>query len=330
MGATKRWLEEEQARGYKSGNTSLICSMHIKDDALANFIEVKGELGVCEYCKGHDERKVVAFDQLMDVIVEGIGNHYSHPDDEGVPYTSEFGYWEKTYDTEDLIRWILELEADDDGIIQEIIDALGFDKTWCLNSPGYPRESEFLSFDWDLFCKMLKHKIRYVFFRYPKKVKTEYRSTNPTDVLDKIGKAIVGLKLFYRTDEGMFNNLSMYRARQHKTNVPVKSCKEIGPLSFTKANNANRFSPPGIPMFYGAKSKSTAILEVRDKHHEKQIVTTARFRNIRPLNLIDLTRIPKVSVFDLEKAEFYEAAIFLKEFSKSISKKNKEGRHATF
>ncbi len=325
MGATKRWLEEEQARGYKSGNTSLICSQHIEDYALKNFIETKGKLGECEYCEGQEERKVVTFDQLMEVIVEGIYNHYSHPDDEGVPYSGEFGYWEKTYDTDELVRWILGLEANDDNIIQEIIDSIGFDKTWCLNSPGYPRESEFLSFDWKLFCKMLKHKVRYVFFKYPKKVKTEYRNANPTDVLEKIGKAVVGLKLFYNTEEDLFNNLSMYRARQHKRNVAVKSCKDIGPLSFTKANSANRFSPPGIPMFYGAKNKSTAILEVIDKKEEKQMVTTGRFRNIKPLNLIDLTNIPNVSVFDLKKAEFYEAAIFLKAFSKNISKKIKKG-----
>ncbi len=326
MGATKRWLEEEQARGYKSGNTSLICSKHIEDYALKNFIETKGKVGKCEYCEVQEESKVVTFDQLMEVIVQGIYNHYSHPDDEGVPYIDEFGgYWEKTYDTDDLIRWVIGLDGDD-GVIEEVIDAIGREEVWCVHSPGYPRESELLSFDWNLFCKMLKHKVRYVFFRYPKKMVTAYRSNvNPTNVLDKIGKAVVGLKLFYNTETGLFNNLSIYRARQHKRNVHVKSCKDIGPLSLTKANNPNRFSPPGIPMFYGSKNKNTAILEVIDRQEKNQIVTTARFRNVRPLNLVDLTQIPHVSIFDLKRAEFYEAAVFLKEFSKNISKKVKKG-----
>src|SRR5688572_2366205 len=121
MSLTKRWLEEEQARRFKSGNDSLICSKHFNDYALKAFIERTGAKGICEYCEGQSSENgnVITFDQLMEVIVEGIRNHYGSPDDEGVAYSSEYGYWSKTYDTDDLIRWIIEFDADEE-IIDEI------------------------------------------------------------------------------------------------------------------------------------------------------------------------------------------------------------------
>jgi len=325
MGATKRWLEEEEARGFSSGNHSLICSNHLADYALKQFIEQKGKSGKCDYCEDSQESNVVIFDQLMEVIVEGIRNHYGTPDDEGVPYSSEYGYWADTYDTDDLIRWHLQLEADNEDIVDEIIDAIGRDTLWCLHWPDSPRHSQILTYNWKLFCQMLRHKVRYVFFKYPKKVKTEFGKVDPSSILDKIGKAIVGLGLFHNTEKELFNGIRAYRARQHEKKERVKECKALGPLSFKKAKSANRFSPPGIPMFYGAKNKDTAILEIINKAKKNQVISTAIFKNVKPLNLIDLTNIPDVSVFDLAKAELYEASIFLKAFSKAISKKIKKG-----
>jgi len=328
MSLTKRFLEEQEARGFSAGNNSLICSRHFGDYALKSFIEKTGKKGVCEYCDEETidpKQNVVTFDQLMEVIVEGIYNHYDSPDNEGVPYNSEFGYWSKTYDTEELVRWIIEMDAEEE-IIDEVVRSIGYDNNWCLRDPEFPRQSEFLSVDWNLFCKMLRHKVRYVFFKYPKKVRAdEYRDVDPATILDKIGKAIIGLNLTYKTDNGLFTDLHMYRARQHKKGEKVKSCKDIGPLSPTKAKSANRFSPPGIPMFYGSKKRSTAILEVIDRKRKSQIVTSALFKNIKPLTLIDLRKIPELSIFDLDKAEFYEESKFLNRFAKLISKKIKKG-----
>jgi hypothetical protein len=178
-----------------------------------------------------------------------------------------------------------------------------------------------MNFDWNLFSKMLKHKMRYVFYKYPKKIKTEYGKVDPSTILDKIGKAIIGLKLFYKTDAELFTDLRMYRARQHKKTTRVLGSKEIGPLSPAKAKDANRFSPPGIPMFYGALKKSTAIKEVINRNEKSQTITTGVFKNVKPLTLVDLTRIPELSIFDLEFAEFYESALFLRDLAKKISKK---------
>lgn len=229
MSMSKRWLEEQESRRFKSGNRSLICSAHFSDYALKSFIETTGRSGMCEYCDEQiDNTQVITFDALMEIVTDGIYNHFGNPDYEGVPYSSEYGYWEKTFDTDELIRWVIGLEAED-NIVQEIIDSIGFDNVWCRTKPDMPSQSEFLSFDWNIFTKILKHEARYVFYKYPKKIKDEYyRKIEPASILDKIGRAIIGLQLFHKTSDGLFNNLKLYRARQHKRSDKVSKCKHIG------------------------------------------------------------------------------------------------------
>lgn len=214
------------------------------------------------------------------------------------------------------------LDADDDGIIQEIIGSIGVAKTWCHYSPDFPSESAELSFDWDFFSKLLKHKVRYVFFQNPKKYKNEYRPVIPSSILEKIGDFVVGLKLFYNTetDGGLFNKLEIFRACQHTRKDRVESCKSIGPLSPSQSKNSYRFSPAGIPMFYGSRKEEVAIEEVIDRKRKTEIISTGCFENVKPLNLVDLTKVPEISIFDLDRSKFYEAAIFLKVFAKNISK----------
>src|SRR5688572_13152580 len=114
MSQIKRFLEEESTRGFGAGNNSLICAKHFGDYALKAFIKKKGKNGVCNYCdEEEEESKVVTFDQLMELIVEGINNHYSSPDNEGVGYSGEYGFMSTTYDTEDLLRWIIEFDAEE-------------------------------------------------------------------------------------------------------------------------------------------------------------------------------------------------------------------------
>lgn len=106
MGMAKRWLEEEQARGYTTGNKSLICSRHLSDSYLNSYITKNGKHNACDYCDDNEEKKVITFDELMEVIVQGIYNHYSTLDNEGLPFiSSEGGYFmHTTFDTYDLIR----------------------------------------------------------------------------------------------------------------------------------------------------------------------------------------------------------------------------------
>jgi hypothetical protein len=86
-------MEEDDARGFTSGNASLICAKHFDDYALKAHIGLTGEKGICDYCDPDDaeENDVITFDDLVDIIAQGISNHYGNPDDEGVGFDSSEG-----------------------------------------------------------------------------------------------------------------------------------------------------------------------------------------------------------------------------------------------
>lgn len=163
MGWAKRKMEEDEMRGFTTGNQLLICSRHFEDYAIKTFIHANGEAGKCNYCDSDEFQSVnsrmlmqLPFDNLMDLIVDGITNQYGNPDNEGVGYdSSDGGYMlDEIYDTYDLIRDVIMLEVDDDKIVQEIIDTIGM-KNWCPRNPYSLAESAELGYDWETFCNLL-------------------------------------------------------------------------------------------------------------------------------------------------------------------------------
>lgn len=324
MGWAKRKMEEDEARGFTTGNNTLICSRHFQDYAIVAYIELNGKNNQCDYCDEDDSNEpyVISFDDLMEVIVQGICNHYGNPDDEGVGFDSrEGGYMhDEIYDTYDLIRDEIMLEADE-AVIEEIIQTIGM-KNWCHYNPYNLSEAEELSFDWDIFCNLIKHESRFVFFKHPKRInKDTGESLEPSYILDRIGHFIVDMTLFYNTrkHDELFEDLYMYRARQHSIDKEVTNACQLGPPPRLKATKANRFSPAGIPMFYGSGRRQTAIDEIVDRSKLDEIITTGVFKNVKPLNLVDLSQIPEVSIFDLEKSYLYEPSHFLRRFVLSVS-----------
>jgi hypothetical protein len=213
------------------------------------------------------------------------------------------------------------LETDDDSIVQEIIDTIGM-KNWCHYNPYNLSEAAELSFDWDIFCNLIKHESRFVFFKHPQKIeKDNGASLEPSYILEEIGRFVLDLKLFFQTqNEGeLFKEMYMFRARQHAHENEVTNALALGPPPHLKAKNANRFSPAGILMFYSSGRKETAVAEIIDKSKPNELISVGSFKNAKPLTLIDLTLIPEISIFDLGKSQFYEPSHFLRKFVRSVS-----------
>lgn len=333
MGQAKNKMIEDQENGFTSGNNSSICSKHFIDYAIKEYIESHGSVGQCSYCKeveATEERNVLHFDDFMALVVSGFANHYEDPNNEIIRYDGETGQWDgRTYHTSDLISEHLELvnEDDDQEILEDISNCIITD-IWCERDPYMPSQNEELSYDWDFFCQFLKHKVRYVFYKHSEKIDKEYKRVSPSYILGEIGKFIDGLDLFYNTrkDGGLFDVIDLYRARQHKKKEKIRKACQIGTSPESKAA-ANRFSAAGIPMFYGSSDKKTAVLETRDKKKKTEYISVGKFRNTGELNLIDLTSVPIISIFDLEKANFYDASFFLRHFIKKIAEPiKKDGR----
>jgi len=322
MGQAKNKMIEDQENGFTSGNDSFVCSKHFADYAIRGFIESHGGGGQCSYCKedkenGTKERRVLSFDDLLALVVKGFGNEYGDPNNGIIRYDGETGQWDgRIYHTSDLVSEHIELvnEEDDQEILEDISNCIITD-IWCQRHPYMPSENEELSFDWDFFCQFLKHRVRYVFYKHSEKIDKEYKQVSPSYILGEIGKFINGLELFYNTrkDGGLFDIIELYRARQHKRKEKISRACQIGTAPESKAT-ANRFSAAGIPMFYGTSDKKTAVLETRNKKKKNEYISVGKFKNTRELNLIDLTRVPNISIFDLEKSEFYNTSFFLKHF----------------
>lgn len=64
MGWAKRKMEEDEARGFTTGNNTLICSRHFQDYAIVAYIELNGKNNQCDYCDEDDSNEpyVISFE----------------------------------------------------------------------------------------------------------------------------------------------------------------------------------------------------------------------------------------------------------------------------
>lgn len=83
--------------------------------------------------------------------------------------------------------------------------------------------------------------------------------------------------------------------------------------------SANRMSPAGISIFYGATDRATAIAEV-GAHAAQRFVVTGEFRPRREIRLIDLTNLPALpSIFDAAAHREFFIVRFLQRFIHDIT-----------
>lgn len=173
MGKRKDRLIEEDERGWYSSSKKLVCGSCIIDPYLSDFIARNGIIAVCAYCdtdseeEEPEEKKEVPclpFNQVMNLIGDGINWAYRSADNEGIPYESAEGgyaFSEHMYDTYDLIVDQLEI-AETESVREEIIAALP-DQTWCHRGFWSLSLCEALKSGWDEFVEQVKYRTRYLF-----------------------------------------------------------------------------------------------------------------------------------------------------------------------
>ena len=85
---------------------------------------------------------------------------------------------------------------------------------------------------------------------------------------------------------------------------------------------AGRMNPPGVPMFYGAMEKSTAISEIRPNVGSWLII--AKFEFMRVARILDLGALSNIAVvksyFDPSHAREYARTQFFKWFAQEVAK----------
>lgn len=278
--------------------------------SLGRYIKLHGENDICDYC-GKNKNPVISIDELLPRMYESWGVYYSNYDDSFFSDNFRTPYYVSDIINDDLV----ELTDANDFFLNDLCE-LPEDRRWQKDSEYWTSFQEALKSSWERFCIIVKKQWLYTYFLCEKD-ELAPATYSPIDTMKIICELIV------KSKESLIKelqaNTSIFRTRKDNKNFYINA-KEMGtaPEKYTKAN---RFSPKGIPMFYGSLDEKTCIKEASGKGTH---ITTYEFRNSRPIKLLDLTNLPSIPKLYDDDFYFIPALEFLHNFSQNITKEAKD------
>ncbi|MFY7728165.1 MAG: HEPN-associated N-terminal domain-containing protein [Flavobacterium sp.] len=300
---------------YNFETAETICDSHIDDDFIKSQIKSNGVRGKCSYCNKF--KNIVELSFALELIVVGIDYLFEDPNDSRYyDKDSEYGFDGNIMNFHSL--WyddLLNLNINNSQLAEDIYRYLNNDSLYCYKNEFYSESDDLLDL-WSTFKDTVKYKARFV-FHYEDVFKKSYHFFNPVDVLDNVQHYIQRLNLFTFLPA----NSKLFRTRQHQKKTEIKSAEDITsvPKEYSKTNG--RMNPAGISMFYCSQDKELTVKEVVDfKSMKNKFYTTAIFRNVNDLKLVDLSNLPHLpSIFDAERSDDIQVLYFLRNFVRDIS-----------
>lgn len=297
-----------------------VCEDCIEDSGLQHIVRTKQDSReVCSYC---GSRPAAYLSDVIEQIAASIGTVYGAPEDnydnDGNPLEMLFisGVFNEIHFT---------LKNED--LMQDIVSWFG-DRTY-----SYDIQEGFLGDvrrdAWADFQDLIKHRRRYTFWSVesPHNPEMDELLWSPSNLLENVRKVMDKFSLIHRIDTG----LKLWRVRVHKTTEPLSSAEDFTSPPVEYAIHANRMSPAGIPMFYGAKDFDTACAETIDTEEDNTdySVTGMAFSPTTDFLILDLVDLPaRKSFFDPFDAEQRRGINFLQAFADDLSKPiKKDGKH---
>ena len=322
MGAVKERLIVEHDQGWSFVDGAFACESCVEEPFLKKWIQRNGNEHACSYCHLHSQEalRAVAVNDLFDFINGGLRAEYGDALDLYL-YDSEdkeyVGHWSDSNE----LAYDLELFGND-GLHSEFADAFR-DRMFCPSDPFSLSEDEAFISGWERFVAHVKHKTRYYFLSDPTaQPDNDYWSRDEISVSEiptYLGQAVRDLGLVREVGP----DAVFFRARLSNRGEAYHRAAELGTVPVSCATAANRMSPAGIPMFYGAVDNVTAIAEVYDASKDegrKAKASIGAFRPSRSLRLLDLTgRIPLPSLFDPTRRQLRGKVRLLRDFAKAIA-----------
>jgi hypothetical protein len=300
--------ERYYSRGLTPLGEKTVCAQCVSDYAISDFVRANANSSGCAYC-GCSDCQSVDVDEVALFVLDALESEYEDPANEVAYDSEEGGYVSPTeiYDTRELLERLLGEPDVIEGYLDDLVIALP-DGLWVHKNPYGPTKYERFRWDWRRFCEQIKHETRYLFMLEGSDGDdAEWKADPPPFLaLEAIGKGTRDLKLVRTLPAGS----AVYRARVHASSEAPSAATDLGPPPNGKAIHANRMSPAGIPMFYGAMDTETAVEEVAEDARSKgQAVTTAEFLTVRDLNIVDFTNVPPVPSYFDETARPRRASI---------------------
>jgi hypothetical protein len=309
-------------RGWSSPGDTYVCDRCVDDYALRRLIREQAQSLQCDYCTRRARKNPIAapIDDLFEAIADGLATEWGDPNEEGVAWDSGEGGWQgDVIDTYDLANDEISDLFVSDALKEEFINSF-FDRQWCQRDfYGVPPDKE-LEYGWRAFVEHVQHRGRYLFMvrrSQPDEGWPFKNDIEPRDMLAELGRIIVDLNLIRELPAGT----RIYRARQHRVQQVVTNARQLGPPPPERAQ-ANRMSAPGIPMFYGALDRGTAITEIFNPRKRKPYaITSGEFQTARPIHVVDLSkRLPVPSMFDAARRDQRGPTLFLRGFVREVSR----------
>ena len=168
-------------------------------------------------------------------------------------------------------------------------------------------------------------------FEHTLKTETRYFNRDGDDLLSRIFEGIDKLRTpdgkSLIVEAGPDTSLShFHRARSFEDDASLKDAMmhpetRIGPPP-ANVSTSGRMNAQGVAVFYGATEPQVAIAEIRPAVGSQ--VLLGRFDLVRPLRLLDLSRLNDVarsgSLFDSVFSTFLERAKFLQSFTQQMTR----------
>ncbi|WP_162243154.1 HEPN-associated N-terminal domain-containing protein [Deinococcus sp. Leaf326] len=310
---------EMDERGYGIPPSKFICGQCISDNsygdyALVELVQSNMTSMHCDYC-GNTSPFPIAAD--IELVIERVAlvmmNRYGTAE-EDLPRDneSESGWFGDTLTTEDILEKYFENGT---KLFNDLVNTIA-DNTWCDKDPFSLPEDHMYKYSWERFKQLVQHEKRYMFFKSNDSdldLNEEFY-LEPMEILSVIGNFI--------REMGMYKEITNEDLLYHvRFNDHYTAFKDLASPPVEFATQPNRMSPPGISMFYAAYEKKVALMETASPDLDGKKFTIGRFSTKKSEYLVDISRASKgISVFDLDKAKYYNVAQFVDKYVKEISK----------
>lgn len=321
MGIYKDMSIDEDDRGWTPNNgDKYVCAECIEDVALGELVTRNASSKKCTYCGSQSEKPIAAvLDIVTEYMVDCISSEYTDPAEE-LPWDGrDGGYLGEVYDIYELLDEI-GFDVANDELREDIYSSFYCDKQWCKKDGQILSPSQKKIYGWREFKQAIKHKRRYTFWTMGDDHEEEWHP-DYWPVGDML-RAIA----FSAKKSGLIKQIqpetTIWRVRIHEEKEELVKDHDFAAPPIEVAIQSNRMSPAGVPMFYGAKDFETACQETVDSEKMNgKLITGGCFMTVKPLNILDLVKIPGVpSFFNREAVDLSDNLIFLHNFVRDLSK----------
>ena len=277
-----------------SRSEKFVCVNCFEDPGLVSFIKKKAVAWECSFCPSKGSAPIAApIDDVSAHFIKCLYREYDLAVNVLGWIVSEGGWIGVSWYAEELVLYVIELEfpQENEDELLPLLFGDDFEQDWC-EANGYGlNDQEWARYSWDHFCGVVMHERRF-FFLSSDRDPDDPEVYSPREVLRAIFEYARQMGLFKEISKGT----SLLRARREGCKKYLETPGELGPPPVEEANQSNRMSPAGVPMFYGCEDEDTALAETRS---DPGYYAVGEFEALRSLTLLDLTAIPPVpSLFE--------------------------------